>query len=183
MTAHSVCEIFVAGTGEEASMAILMYSFRGQSTEQGECTTAAEDLHLRSSLRRTFHLDKLQVLTARNVECDRRALTECQWAGEFDNPQGTAMLQIPQLVIQNQTIHGLKLQMNVADHVGNATLDSSAVGTLFALRPSEFIRRLSCGCFARHAGDTFAALFAVYAPEQAASLTGQTEVTPRCMGR
>jgi len=56
--------------------------------------------------------------------------------GSFDNPQGTAMLQIPQLVIQNQTITGLKLQMNVADHVGNATLDSSACGHVyFALRP------------------------------------------------
>ncbi len=87
------------------------------------------------------------------------------------------MLQIPQLVIQDQTITGLKLQMNVTDHVGNATLESSAVGT--AIRAQAKVN-LSGDYLADASLDTQAIplqpLFAVYAPEQAASLTGQTEV-------
>jgi translocation and assembly module TamB len=124
-----------------------------------------------------IHLDKLQALTAHNVNATGVLSLNASGQGSFDNPQATATLQIPQLVIQNQTITGLKLQMNVADHVGNATLDSSAVGT--SIRAQAKVN-LSGDYLADASLDTQAIplqpLFAVYAPEQAASLTGQTEL-------
>ena len=124
-----------------------------------------------------IRLDKLQALKARNVDATGVLTLNASGQGSFDNPQAAATLQIPQLVIQNQTITGLKLQMNVADHIANATLASSAVNTSIAAKARV---NLSGDYLADASLDTQAIplqpLFAVYAPEQAASLTGQTEV-------
>ena len=124
-----------------------------------------------------IRLDKLQALKARNVDATGVLTLNASGQGSFDNPQATATLQIPQLVIQNQTITGLNLQMNVAEHIANATLTSSAVNTSIAAKARV---NLSGDYLADASLDTQAIplqpLFAVYAPEQAASLTGQTEV-------
>jgi translocation and assembly module TamB len=124
-----------------------------------------------------IRLDKLQALTARNVHATGVLGLSAHGEGIFDNPQATATLEIPQLVIQNQTITGLDLQVNVADHVANATLASLAANTSIAAKARV---NLSGDYLADASLDTKAIplqpLFSLYAPEQAASLTGQTEV-------
>ena len=49
--------------------------------------------------------------------------------GTFDNPQLDATIQIPRLVVQQQTISNIRLQANVANHQATAQLTSSAVNT------------------------------------------------------
>ena len=86
-------------------------------------------------------------------------------------------MQIPQLVVQHQTITALKLQMNVADRVANAALTTSAVNTNIQAKAKV---NLSGDYLADATLDTqaipFQPLLAIYAPEQATNITGQTEV-------
>ena len=97
--------------------------------------------------------------------------------GSFDNPQVSASLQIPKLVVQKQTIANLKLQVNAADHIANAMLTTSAVNT--NIQPKAKIA-LTGDYLADAVLDTqsiaLQPLVALYSPEEAASLSGQTEV-------
>jgi len=124
-----------------------------------------------------IQLDKLQALKTRNVDATGVLSLKASGQGSFDNPQAEATLQIPELVIQKQAITGVKLQMNVADHFANATLVSSAVNTSIHAQAKV---NLSGDYLADASLDTEAIplqpLFAVYAPEQAENLSGQTEV-------
>ena len=97
--------------------------------------------------------------------------------GSFDNPQLDATLEIPSLVVQQQTISDLRLQANLADHKATAQLTSSAVNT--AIKANARVA-LSGDYLADATLDTqgipLGPLLAVYAPDQAANITGQTEL-------
>ena len=165
-----------SGTGEEAHGDLEVQLPAGSL--QSKVSVRPQQRTYTAQLSATgIRLDKLQALKARNVDASGVLTLNASGQGSFDNPQATATLQIPQLVIQNQTITGLNLQMNVADHIANATLASSAVNTSIAAKARV---NLSGDYLADVSLDTQAIplqpLFAVYAPEQAASLTGQTEV-------
>jgi translocation and assembly module TamB len=124
-----------------------------------------------------IHLDQLQALKARNVNATGVVALNASGQGSFDNPQLTAGVQVPQLVIQNQTITGINLQVNLADHVAHATLASSAVNTSIQGKATV---NLSGDYLADASIDTQAIplepLLAVYAPEEAAGISGETEV-------
>jgi translocation and assembly module TamB len=122
-------------------------------------------------------LQKLQALSVRNIDATGELSLKASGQGSFDNPQFYADLQIPQLVVQHQSITGLNLQLNVANHVGNADLSTSAVNTHIQAKAQV---QLTGDYLADATIDTqaipFAPLIAVYAPEQAGSVTGQTEL-------
>ena len=124
-----------------------------------------------------IHLDKLQALTARNIDATGVLSLNATGQGSFDNPGLDATLQIPQLVVQKQAITGLNLHMNVANHVGIAALTSSAVGT--AIRANAKVN-LTGDYLADAALDTqsipLQPILAIYAPEQAGEVSGQTEI-------
>ena len=124
-----------------------------------------------------IRLDQLQAIKAKNIDARGVVSIQAQGAGTFDNPQLDATLQIPQIDIQNQQIAQVNLQMNVADHLATANLTSSAVGT--AIRANAKVH-LAGDYPADATLDTQAIplqpIFAIYAPEQAADLSGQTEV-------
>jgi translocation and assembly module TamB len=124
-----------------------------------------------------IRLDQLQAIKAKNVDVRGVVSIQAQGAGTFDNPQLDATLEIPQIDIQNQKIAQVNLQMNVANHLATANLTSSAVGT--AIRANAKVHLT--GDFPADATlDTqtipLQPIFAIYAPEQAADLSGQTEV-------
>jgi translocation and assembly module TamB len=124
-----------------------------------------------------IRLDQLQAIKAKNIDARGVVSIQAQGAGTFDNPQLDATLQIPQIDIQNQKIAQVNLQMNVADHLATADLRSSAVGT--AIRANAKVH-LTGDYPADATLDTQAIplqpIFAIYAPDQAADLSGQTEV-------
>ena len=124
-----------------------------------------------------IRLDQLQALKAQNIDARGVVGIKANGAGTFENPQLDATLQIPQIEIQNQKIADVNLQMNVANHLATANLTSSAVGT--AVRANAKVQLT--GDYATEATlDTQAIplqpIFAIYAPGQAADVTGQTEV-------
>jgi translocation and assembly module TamB len=124
-----------------------------------------------------IRLEKLQALRERNVEATGVLSLNASGQGSFDNPQAIANLQIPQLVIDDQTITGIKLQANLADHVAHATLVSSAVNT--SIQGNATVN-LSGDYLADASINTqtipLQPLLAAYAPKQAANLSGQTEI-------
>ena len=124
-----------------------------------------------------IRLDQLQALQAQKIDAKGVVSIQAKGAGTFDNPQLDATLQIPQIEIQNQKIADVNLQMNVANHLANANLTSAAVGTQIKGNAKVNLT----GDYATDATlDTqtipLQPIFAIYAPDQAADLTGQTEV-------
>jgi translocation and assembly module TamB len=121
-------------------------------------------------------LGKLQAVTARNLKIAGVAVLHAKGQGSFDDPQMDATLELPSLTLQGQNITGIKLQANVANHVANATLQSSAVNTSIQAKAKI---NLSGDYLADATLDTqgipLGPLIAVYAP-QADGVTGQTEV-------
>jgi translocation and assembly module TamB len=124
-----------------------------------------------------IRLEKLQALTVRNIKAAGEVSLHANGHGSFDNPQLGATLQIPQLVVENETVTGLKLQMNMADHVADASLATSAVNTNIQAKAKI---ELSGDYVTDATLDTqaipFEPLLAALAPEQAANITGQTEI-------
>ncbi len=124
-----------------------------------------------------IHLDKLQSLKSSGTDANGVVSIRAKGEGSFDNPQLDATLEIPSLVVQQQTISDLRLQANLADHKATAQLTSSAVNT--AIKANARVA-LSGDYLADATLDTqgipLGPLLAVYAPDQAANITGQTEL-------
>ncbi|HUN85129.1 MAG TPA: translocation/assembly module TamB domain-containing protein [Terracidiphilus sp.] len=122
-------------------------------------------------------LAKLQALKVRDIDAKGLVAIEAHGQGTFDNPEVNADLQIPAVAIGGQTFSGIKLQMNVANHVANAELTSSVANT--SLRAKAKVD-LSGDYLADASLDTQALplqpLLAVYAPEEAANVNGQAEI-------
>jgi translocation and assembly module TamB len=124
-----------------------------------------------------IRLDQLQALKASNVAATGIVSLKANGAGTFDNPQLDATLQIPEVDIQHQKIADVNLQMNVANHLATANLTSAAVGT--QIRANAKVHLV--GDYQADATlDTqtipLQPIFAIYAPDQAPDLTGQTEI-------
>jgi translocation and assembly module TamB len=124
-----------------------------------------------------IRLDQLQALQAQKIDAKGVVAIQAKGAGTFDNPQLDATLQIPQIDIQNQKIADVNLQMNVANHLATANLTSAAVGTQIKANAKVNLT----GEYAADATlDTqtipLQPIFAIYAPDQAADLNGQTEI-------
>ena len=122
-------------------------------------------------------LENLEALRATNANISGTLAISAKGQGSFDNPQVDATLQIPKLVAQSQTVTGLQLQVHVADHTANAAMTSSAVNTSIQARAKI---DLSGDYLTDASLDTqsipLQPLLAIYAPDQASEVTGQTEV-------
>ena len=124
-----------------------------------------------------IRLEQLQAIKAQNINAKGVVSVKANGAGTFDNPQLDATLQIPQIDIQDQKIADVNLQMNVANHLATANLTSAAVGTTIKANAKVGLT----GDYPADATlDTqtipLQPIFAIYAPEQADDLTGQTEL-------
>ena len=165
-----------SGTGEEAH-ANLAVQLPSGNIESKVSVRPGQRTYTAQLFASGIRLDKLQALSAHNVNATGELSVQANGQGSFDNPQLEATLQIPQLAIQNQTITGLKLQMNVADHMANASLATLAVNT--TIQATAKID-LSGDYLTDATLDTqaipFEPLLAAYFPEHAANVTGQTEI-------
>lgn len=124
-----------------------------------------------------IQLDKLQSLGPSKVRPNGIVSIGAKGQGTFDNPQLDATIQVPSFVVQQQTISDIRLQTHLADHQATVELTSSAVGT--GIKANAKVA-LTGDYLADATLDTqnisLGPLLAVYAPEEAAGLTGQTEI-------
>ena len=125
--AHSL-KLTFSGAREEAqgelSVQLPAGSLRGKwSVRPNQRTYTAELIGV------GIQLDKLQALKSRNIDASGVLGLDSKAQGSFDNPQLNATLRIPTLTMEGQTLSGLNLQLNVADHAANATLVTAAANT------------------------------------------------------
>jgi translocation and assembly module TamB len=169
-------KVVFSGTGDEAHADLAM-QLPGGNIQSNVSVRPKEKTYTAKLTAAGIRLDKLQALKARDIDATGEVSLNASGQGSFDNPQLDATLAIPQLVVQKQTITGLNLRMNVLDHVANATLATSAVNTNIQAKAKI---NLSGDYLADATLDTQAIplqpLLAIYAPEQAANLSGQTEL-------
>ena len=124
-----------------------------------------------------IHLDKLQSLKTSNTNPTGVVTINAKGQGSFDNPQLDATMQIPSLVVQQQTFSDLRLHADLTNHFATAQLACSAVNTAIKVNA----RVALTGDYPADAtfdtqGIPLGPLLAVFAPDQAANITGQTEV-------
>ena len=122
-------------------------------------------------------LSQLQTIKQRGMNLSGVLSLVANGRGTVNNPQLTATLQIPKLVIDNQAVNGIALNANVANHVGNFNLDSQVLNTAIRGRGTVNLT----GDYSTNATlDTqtipLGTIVAMYAPSQAGKLTGQTEL-------
>jgi translocation and assembly module TamB len=164
------------GTGDQvqANLAVQLPagSLHGQASIRPQARTYTAQLTAPS-----IRLDGLQAIKAENIGLAGALTLNAKGQGSFDNPELDASLQIPQLVAQKQTITGINLQMHMADKVASATLSSSAVNTSIQAKARV---QLTGDYLANATLDTqsipLQPFVAIYAPAQAAALSGQTEL-------
>jgi translocation and assembly module TamB len=124
-----------------------------------------------------LHLDRLQTFKARRINLAGVLDLQARGQGTFENPQLTASVTASQLKVRGQSISGLKLQADVANHVGSVSLDSEVANTSVHARGTV---DLNSGYYAQATLDTQAiplqTILAAYAPSEAANITGQTEL-------
>lgn len=124
-----------------------------------------------------IQLAQLETVKARNVPVNGVLSLVATGRGSIHNPEVNATLQIPTLTMQGQTLSAVTLTTAVANHVANFDLNSSVVNT--SARAHGTVQLVG-DYYANATVDTqvipFAPLVAIYAPEQAGNITGQTEI-------
>ncbi len=122
-------------------------------------------------------LDEVQNLKAKNIDATGVVSLHASGQGTFDNPQLNATIEIPSLVIQKQTIDRINLQLNVANRVADVILKSSAVhSSIQANARIDLTGDYLADATVDTQGIPLQPLLAVYAPDQADSVTGETEI-------
>ncbi len=164
------------GSGEEVTGKLVLRAPAGSA--QAQFSYLPKQHAYRAQLDATgIQLDRLQTLKARNINVAGVLNLQASGQGTFQNPQLAASLTAPQLKIRDQTITGLRLQAEVANHVANVALDSQVVNTSVQARGTV---DLSGGYYTQATLDTqtipLQAILAAYAPSQAANITGQAEM-------
>ena len=168
-------ELAFSGAGDEVhgnvSVTLPAGNIRGKVSVQPREKTFTAELAARG-----VELDKLQAISAKRIDVSGVAAATVKGSGSFSNPQLDGSLEIPKLVVQGQTVTGIDLHMNAANHVADATLKSSAVNTSIDAKAKV---QLTGDYLVDASVDTQAIplepLLEVYAP-QMTNLSGQTEV-------
>jgi translocation and assembly module TamB len=69
-------------------------------------------------------LQKLQTVQAKNLDLTGTVNASVNGEGTLDNPQLTAVVQLPQLQVRQSSISGVKAEVHVANHSADLNLDS-----------------------------------------------------------
>jgi translocation and assembly module TamB len=136
--------------------------------------TEGYDAHVQSQ---NFRLEKLQTVRARNMQIAGGVNLNVSGKGTIKDPQLQATIEVPQLQMKKQTIQGLKFQTTVQNHVASIALDSDVAKVMLKARGTVGIETPYMADIRLDSGKIdFQPLVALYAPAQAADLSGQTEL-------
>jgi translocation and assembly module TamB len=134
----------------------------------------AYDANLRSS---GIRLQDLDAVKAKNLQLNGILTINASGRGTLKDPRLQATLEIPRLGVRNQSVNNIKLTAGVANHLAKFNLDSEAAGVRAT---SQGTIQLTGNYLADVSVNTqplqLQPLLAMYAPAQAATLSGQTEL-------
>ncbi len=124
-----------------------------------------------------FRLEKLQTVKARNMQLAGVLNLNASGRGTVNDPQLQATVEIPQLKVKERTIQGIKLETTVQNHTANIALDSVVAKTFVKARGTVGIDAPYMADMHLDTGRIdLQPLLAIYAPEQGADFSGQTEL-------
>lgn len=122
-------------------------------------------------------IEKLQTVKTRDLHTTGVVEVSANGHGSFDNPQLTASIHIPQLTVQNQTVSGIALDASVANHAADATLQSSALHTSIQAKAHiQLTGDYQTDATLNTQGIPLQPIVAMFSPDNADSLTGETEL-------
>ncbi|KAA6465045.1 AsmA family protein [Acidobacteria bacterium AB60] len=172
----STIQVTFNGTGDEAH-ADLDVQLPAGSVKSNVSVRPKEKTYTAQLSSGGIDLTKLETLKAKNVDATGVVAINAHGQGSFDNPQLTAAIQIPTLVIQKQTVKNINLDMDMANHVANATLNSTAVNTSIRAKARvNLTGDYDTDASIDTQGIPLQPIVAAYSPAQAATLSGQTEL-------
>jgi translocation and assembly module TamB len=162
------------GTTVKANLTVQMPAGTARADVSYFPKTEAYDAHVQSQ---NFRLEKLQTVIARNMQIAGGVNLNVSGKGTVKDPQLQATIDIPQLQMKKQTVQGLKFQTTVQNHVASIALDSDIAKVFLKARGTVGIERPYMADIHLDSGKIdFQPLVALYAPAQAADLSGQTEL-------
>jgi translocation and assembly module TamB len=162
------------GNTVKANMTVQMPAGSARADVDYFPKTEGYDAHVQSQ---NFRLEKLQTVQARNMQITGGVNLNVNGKGTVKDPQLQATIEIPQLQMQKQTVQGLKFQTTVQNHVASIALDSDVAKVLLKARGTVGIEKPYMADIRLDSGKIdFQPLVALYAPAQAADLSGQTEL-------
>ena len=130
-----------------------------------------------------IRIDQIQTLRAHNVQVTGTLSVNATGQGTFDDPGLQLTAEIPQLQVRNQTINGITLHANLANHLANVTLDSQAMNTSVRGHGTVALRgEYETDATFDTSPVSLQPLVAVFMPAQAADVTGQAELHARIRG-
>jgi translocation and assembly module TamB len=165
-----------SGNGEQAR-ADLHVDLAAGSVE-GEATVEPQQKAFTAQLSSTgIRLDKLEAVTAHDLSAEGTIVFDARGQGTFDNPEVNANVEVPKLVLASQSVFGTKLQAHLENRVVNATLASSAMGAeIQAKARVQMANDYQADASLDTKAFPLAALLAAFAPDEAADLSGETEI-------
>lgn len=169
-------DIKLNGSGDEASADISVHLPAGELRGNVSIQPASKTYRAKLSSA-GLHIEKLNAVKSRNIDASGEVALSLNGLGSFDNPQLEATLQSGAITIQNQSLQPVYLQVKVADHVANATLNSSfANAPIDAKARIELTNDYIADISLDSRSFTLKPLLAIYAPGQADALDGQSEI-------
>ena len=121
-------------------------------------------------------LQRLQTVQTKNLDVTGTVSASVNGEGTLDDPQLTAIVQLPQLQVRQNSIAGLRAEIHVANHAADLTLDSKVSGAYVRTHGRV---ALTGDYYTEAAIDTgtvpLDVLMATYAKGVPEGFTGQTE--------
>jgi len=162
------------GNTVKANMTVQMPAGTAQADVNYFPKTEGYDAHVQSQ---NFRLEKLQTVIARNMQIAGGVNLNVNGKGTVKDPQLQATIEVPKLQMQKQTVEGLKFQTTVRNHVASIALDSDVAKVFLKARGTVGIETPYMADIRLDSGKIdFQPLVALYAPAQAADISGQTEL-------
>jgi translocation and assembly module TamB len=164
------------GTGDTVNSNLLVKTSAGNAT--AKLTYYPKNQGYDAVLQATgIQLAKLQAVSEHNMGIAGTVNLTASGRGTLKDPQGQASLTIPELTVKDQKIANVNLQANVANQQATFNLASQVMNTPLT---AEGKVALTGDYYAQARLDTpliaLQPLFAVYAPDQASDVSGQTQI-------
>jgi translocation and assembly module TamB len=172
---HSV-RVDFAGNGDQAHADLAIQSIAGNINAKLTVSPRKRtyDAQLTSP---GIHLDRLEALEARKIKAAGLLTLNANGHGSFDDPQLSAAIQVPELVMSDLKSTGVDLKLNVANHLAIATLSSSQMKSSIQAKGTV---QLTGEYMADASLDTSVIdvqpLLAIYSPDETQDIGGQVQM-------
>ena len=173
--------VSLQGTGDELRTKLDVRAPAGNA--QGNFVVFPKQKGYDGQLQAAIQLENLKSLAARNLHATGRLNINATGRGTIDDPQGQLTARIPKLQIQNETIDNVNLQADVRDQTADVQLNSLARNVYVRGQGKVSLTgNYDVDATLDTSRITLAPVIAMYAPDQATNVVGETELHAKLRG-